>query len=169
LQHVVFRGETWKEVEDNVEEATRGLNAVAKEIERAGLKVKVQVSVGSPAEQINAFANLSNLTCPFMTKHGGQFDDSAHIAPLEDFQVGSTRSRGFHFDQQFPITDLRDTDIFDSKIFYTVQHRGFHFVSGQIISHLQGLMLERYKEAHVILLFAQSSTTMLKETDTEDL
>ena len=82
LQHVVFRGETWKEVEGHVEEATNNLNAIAKEIERAGLKVKVQVSVGSPAEQISDFASEEDVSLIVMNAYGKGW--------LKQLTVGST-------------------------------------------------------------------------------
>jgi len=82
LQHVVFRGETWKEVEGHVEEATNNLNAIAKEIERAGLKVKVQVSVGSPAEQISNFASKEDVSLIVMNAYGKGW--------LKQLTVGST-------------------------------------------------------------------------------
>jgi nucleotide-binding universal stress UspA family protein len=82
LQHVVFRGETWKEVEGHVEEATNNLNAIGKEIERAGLKVKVQVSVGSPAEQISNFASKEDVSLIVMNAYGKGW--------LKQLTVGST-------------------------------------------------------------------------------
>ncbi len=82
LQHVVFRGETWKEVEGHVEEATNNLNAIGKEIERAGLKVKVQVSVGSPAEQISDFASEEDVSLIVMNAYGKGW--------LKQLTVGST-------------------------------------------------------------------------------
>ncbi len=82
LQHVVFRGETWKEVEGHVEEATNNLNAIGKEIERAGLKVKVQVSVGSPAEQISDFASKEDVSLIVMNAYGKGW--------LKQLTVGST-------------------------------------------------------------------------------
>jgi nucleotide-binding universal stress UspA family protein len=82
LQHVVFRGETWKEVEGHVEEATNNLNAIGKEIERAGLKVKVQVGVGSPAEQISDFASEEDVSLIVMNAYGKGW--------LKQLTVGST-------------------------------------------------------------------------------
>ena len=82
LQHVVFRGETWKEVEGHVEEATNNLNAIGKEIERTGLKVKVQVSVGSPAEQISDFASEEDVSLIVMNAYGKGW--------LKQLTVGST-------------------------------------------------------------------------------
>ena len=82
LQHVVFRGETWKEVEGHVVEATKNLNAISNEIEQAGLKVKVQVSVGSPAEQISDFASKENVSLIVMNAYGKGW--------LKQLTVGST-------------------------------------------------------------------------------
>ena len=82
LQHVVFRGETWKEVEGHIVEATKNLNAISNEIEQAGLKVKVQVSVGSPAEQISDFASKENVSLIVMNAYGKGW--------LKQLTVGST-------------------------------------------------------------------------------
>ena len=82
LQHVVFRGETWKEVEGHVVEATKNLNAISNEIEQAGLKVKVQVSVGSPAEQISDFASKEDVSLIVMNAYGKGW--------LKQLTVGST-------------------------------------------------------------------------------
>jgi len=82
LQHVVFRGETWKEVEGHVEEATKNLNAIGEEIERVGLKVKVHVSVGSPAEQISDFASKEDVSLIVMNAYGKGW--------LKQLTVGST-------------------------------------------------------------------------------
>ena len=82
LQHVVFRGETWKEVEGHIVEATKNLNAISNEIEQAGLKVKVQVSVGSPAEQISDFASKEDVSLIVMNAYGKGW--------LKQLTVGST-------------------------------------------------------------------------------
>jgi len=82
LQHVVFRGETWKEVESHVEAATRNLDIIRGEIERTGLKVKVQVSVGNPAEQISDFARKEDVSLIVMNAYGKGW--------LKQLTVGST-------------------------------------------------------------------------------
>jgi len=81
LQHVVFRGETWKEVESHVSEATNKLNAMGTEIESAGSKVKIHVSVGSPAEEIVKLASKENVSLIAMNAYGKGW--------LEQLTVGS--------------------------------------------------------------------------------
>ncbi len=81
LQHVVFRGETWKELEGYVEVATKKLNAIAAEIDGAGPKVSVHVSVGSPAEEISKLASKENVSLIAMNAYGKGW--------LEQLTVGS--------------------------------------------------------------------------------
>ncbi len=70
LQHVVCSGETWKEIEGYVEEANKILDAMAKEIEKFGRRVKVHVSIGSPAEEICDFAKKENVSLIAMSSFG---------------------------------------------------------------------------------------------------
>lgn len=61
---------------------TKNLNAIAKEIERAGRKVKVHVTVGSPAEQISDFASKEAVSLIVMNAYGKGW--------LKQLTVGST-------------------------------------------------------------------------------
>ena len=70
LQYVVFRGETWKDIEANSEEAAKKLNAVREGLEKAGLKVDTRVSVGNPAEEISALAEKEDVSLIMMSSHG---------------------------------------------------------------------------------------------------
>jgi nucleotide-binding universal stress UspA family protein len=70
LQHVVYSGETWKEVEGHVDGANNNLDAMAKEIVKSGPKVKVHVSVGSPAEEICDLAKKENVSLIAMSSFG---------------------------------------------------------------------------------------------------
>jgi len=81
LQHVVFRGETWKEVEGHVDRATKKLNAIGAEIERVGPTVRIHVSVGSPAKEIVELASKENVSLIAMNAYGKGW--------LEQLTVGS--------------------------------------------------------------------------------
>lgn len=70
LQHVVYSGETWKEIEDHVDEATKALNALGKEIEEDGPKARIRVSVGSPVEEISELAKKENVSLIAMSSYG---------------------------------------------------------------------------------------------------
>jgi len=70
LQHVVYSGETWKEIEGHVEEANKILNAMANEIEKSGPRVKVHISTGNPAEEICDFAKKENVSLIAMSSYG---------------------------------------------------------------------------------------------------
>jgi len=74
IQHVVHSGETWKEIEAHVDQANKILNAMAKEIEKAGSKVKVHVSTGSPAEEICDFAKKENVSLIAMSSFGKTYE-----------------------------------------------------------------------------------------------
>lgn len=82
LQHVISQGETWKEIEARKAEADVKLQAIAKEIEREGLKVKVNVSVGNPVEEICDLARREGVSLIAMNAHGKGW--------LEQLTVGST-------------------------------------------------------------------------------
>lgn len=83
LQHVVFRGETWMEVEGIAAKATKNLNAIAEEISLAGrTKVRVHVGVGNPAEEINALASKEDVSLIVMNAYGTGW--------IKELTVGST-------------------------------------------------------------------------------
>jgi nucleotide-binding universal stress UspA family protein len=82
LQHVIFRGETWKEIDANREAAIEKLNAIRDELEKAGLKTKVYASVGSPAQEISNLAAKGDASLIAMSSHGKGW--------LEQLTVGST-------------------------------------------------------------------------------
>ncbi|MCJ7444048.1 MAG: universal stress protein [Methanotrichaceae archaeon] len=86
LQHVVYSGETWKEIEAHVEEATKILNALGKEIEKAGPRVKVHVSAGSPAEEISNLAKEESVSLIAM----GSWGKAYRKGSLNQLTVGST-------------------------------------------------------------------------------
>jgi nucleotide-binding universal stress UspA family protein len=82
LQHVIFQGETWKEIDAQKEVAIKKLNAIKEEIESAGLTVKVYASVGSPAQEISKLASKEDVSLIAMSSRGKGW--------LEQLTVGST-------------------------------------------------------------------------------
>jgi nucleotide-binding universal stress UspA family protein len=82
LQHVIFRGETWKEIDAQKEVAIEKLNAIREELERVDLKAKVYASVGNPAQEISSLANKEDVSLIAMSSHGKGW--------LEQLTVGST-------------------------------------------------------------------------------
>jgi nucleotide-binding universal stress UspA family protein len=82
LQHVVYRGETWREIEAQTEETTRKLNVIRDELEEAGIKVKIHTSVGNPAEEIISLAEREDVSLIAMSSHGTGW--------LKQLGVGST-------------------------------------------------------------------------------
>lgn len=82
LQHVISQGETWKEIDARKAVAEETLRAIGKEIEREGLKVKVNVSAGNPVEEICDLARKEGVSLIAMSAHGKGW--------LEQLTVGST-------------------------------------------------------------------------------
>lgn len=82
LQYVVFRGETWKEIEANSEEAAKRLDVIREGLEKAGMRVDTRVTVGNPAEEIGALAEKEDVTLIAMSSHGKGW--------LRQLVVGST-------------------------------------------------------------------------------
>ena len=70
LVHVVDRGETQEEIKVNVQEAKKKLLDTAAELSRAGMKVKVHVSVGSPPDEIASVAEEENVSLITMSTRG---------------------------------------------------------------------------------------------------
>lgn len=82
LQNVVSRGETWNDIYALREEAIEKLNAMREELEKAGLKAKVYVSIGNPAQEISNLAYKENVSLIAMSSHGKGW--------LEQLAVGGT-------------------------------------------------------------------------------
>ena len=82
LQHVVSRGETWKEIEAQTEEITKRLDIIREGLEMAGLKAKVYASAGNPSEEIIALAEKEDVSMIAMSSHG--------LGWLKQLGVGST-------------------------------------------------------------------------------
>lgn len=85
LQHVIFGGETWTEIEAGRLAATEKLNAIGREIEQAGLKVKVCSNVGSPVEEICNLAAKEDASLIAMSSQG-----SHEKGRLNQLTMGST-------------------------------------------------------------------------------
>lgn len=82
LQHVVSRGETWKEIEAQTEEINKKLNVIRDELEMAGIKGNIYSSAGNPAEEIIALAEREAVSMIAMSSHG--------MGLLKQIGVGST-------------------------------------------------------------------------------
>ena len=82
LQHVVSRGETWKEIEAQTKEITKKLDVIREGLEEAGIKVNIQASAGNPAEEIIALAEKEDVSLIAMSSHGMDW--------LKQLGVGST-------------------------------------------------------------------------------
>jgi len=82
LQHVVSRGETWKEIEDQIGEVTKKLNVIRDGLEKAGIRVSIRVAAGNPIEEIIALADKEKVSMIAMSSHG--------MGWLKQLGVGST-------------------------------------------------------------------------------
>ncbi|MBN1322810.1 MAG: universal stress protein [Methanotrichaceae archaeon] len=82
LQHVIFKGETWKEIEASREDAAEKLEAIGGEIRRSGLEFRAFVSVGNPVEEICNLANKEDVSLIAMSSHG--------MGWLKQLAIGST-------------------------------------------------------------------------------
>lgn len=82
LQYVVASGESDEQIDVEVKDAAVKLNAIAREIERPDLKVKVHVQVGDAAQEIAALADKEDASLIAMSSHGAGW--------LQQMVVGST-------------------------------------------------------------------------------
>ena len=82
LQHVVASGESDEQIDAEIKEAGSKLNAIAREIERPALKVKVHVQVGDAPQEIAALADREDASLIAMSSHGAGW--------LQQMVVGST-------------------------------------------------------------------------------
>jgi nucleotide-binding universal stress UspA family protein len=82
LQYVVASGESDEQIDAEVKDAAVKLNAIAREIERPDLKVKVHVQVGDAAQEIAALADREDASLIAMSSHGAGW--------LQQMVVGST-------------------------------------------------------------------------------
>ncbi len=82
LQHVIFMGETWKEIEASREDAAKKLDAIGVEIRRSGLEFRAFVSVGNPVEEICDLALKEEVSLIAMSSHG--------MGWLKQLAIGST-------------------------------------------------------------------------------
>ena len=82
LQYVVASGESDEQIDAEVKDAAVKLNAIAREIERPDLKVKVHVQVGDAAQEIADLADREDASLIAMSSHGAGW--------LQQMVVGST-------------------------------------------------------------------------------
>ena len=80
--HVVTKGETHEEVESNVHEATKKLEAIKTDLAGAGLSVKIHVRLGRPTDEIISLADGEEISLILMSSHGKGL--------LTELLVGST-------------------------------------------------------------------------------
>ncbi|MDD1717772.1 MAG: universal stress protein [Methanoregulaceae archaeon] len=80
--HVVTRGETREEIDANVREATKKLEAIKSELAGAGLSVKVHIRLGRPTDEIITLADREDISLILMSSHGKGL--------LTELLVGST-------------------------------------------------------------------------------
>lgn len=80
--HVVTKGETREEIEANVREATKKLEAIKTELAGAGLSVKVHIRLGRPTDEIITLADREDISLILMSSHGKGL--------LTELLVGST-------------------------------------------------------------------------------
>lgn len=82
LQHVVASGESDEQIDAAVQEAAGKLHAIAREIERPGMKVSVHVQVGDAPQEISSLADREGASLIAMSSHGAGW--------LQQMVVGST-------------------------------------------------------------------------------
>lgn len=70
MMHVVSKGETEEEIENNVREAKKKLEDIQEEFRSAGFKIKAHVHVGSPPDEINTIAEEEDVSLIAMSRHG---------------------------------------------------------------------------------------------------
>lgn len=82
LQYVVASGESDEQIDAEIKEAGSKLNAIAREIERPDMKVKVHVQVGDAPQEISNLADREDASMIAMSSHGTGW--------LQQMVVGST-------------------------------------------------------------------------------
>jgi len=82
LLHVVTKGETHKEIEVNVQEATKKLEEITTDLTGAGLTAKIHIRLGRPTDEIISLADAEDISLILMSSHGKGL--------LTEILVGST-------------------------------------------------------------------------------
>ena len=82
LMHVVSKGETHEEIEAYVKEAKMKLEDIGKDINKASIKGKTRVHVGSPIEEVISMAEEEDASLVAMSSHGKSW--------FKELLVGST-------------------------------------------------------------------------------
>ena len=70
ILHVVTKGETHKEIESNVQEATKKLEEIKTDLAGAGLPVKIHIRLGRPPDEIISLADAEDISLILMSSHG---------------------------------------------------------------------------------------------------
>jgi len=82
LLHVVTKGETHKEIEVNVQDATKKLEDIKTDLTGAGITVKTNIRLGRPTDEILILADAEDISLILMSSHGKGL--------LTELLVGST-------------------------------------------------------------------------------
>jgi nucleotide-binding universal stress UspA family protein len=82
ILHVVTKGETHKDIESNVQEATKKLEEIKTDLTGAGLSVKTHIRLGRPPDEIISLADAEDISLILMSSHGKGL--------LTELLVGST-------------------------------------------------------------------------------
>ena len=70
LLHVVTKGDTQEEIEENIKDAKKKLENIGNDLKNEGFTVKVHVRVGHPAEEICSLADDEDASMIIMSSHG---------------------------------------------------------------------------------------------------
>ena len=70
LLHTVSKGDTLREIDANVKNATEMLEGISQELSKEGLKVTTRVVVGNPVEQIRTLAEEADVSLIAMSSVG---------------------------------------------------------------------------------------------------
>lgn len=76
------KGETHKDIESNVQEATKKLEEIKTDLTGAGLSVKTHIRLGRPPDEIISLADAEDISLILMSSHGKGL--------LTELLVGST-------------------------------------------------------------------------------
>ena len=82
LVHVVTKGETAEEIENNIQDAKKQLEDINKKFKDAGFKTKEHVRVGHPSDEICSLAEEEDVSLIAMSSHGKSW--------VEELLIGDT-------------------------------------------------------------------------------
>jgi len=107
LLHVVSKGESKEEIDAMVEDATKKLNDIAKDLGKDGLKITPKVVVGSPVELIRSMADEEDVSLIAMSSAGKDTLRTGRIGS-RTYDVANSAKR--------PILVVRLKPVFEAKI-----------------------------------------------------